>query len=64
MRMEKLNERFIRVKKIDKKWEMKIKEDVRCWNNLRENESVISEWMKKEEKMIDEKKMEKKKNVE
>ncbi|KAF4531687.1 hypothetical protein B566_EDAN017473 [Ephemera danica] len=55
MKMEELNERFIRVTHHAQLWEQKLLECLRCWENFRTAEKVITEWLHKAEQLISEK---------
>lgn len=63
-KMQDLNDRFSYVVQTAQHWEQRLQEAVRCWQNFREAERIISDWLTKAEQMINEKHIDTKEIVE
>lgn len=44
-KMNQLNERFAYVTQNAQQWENKLQEAVRCWDNLKESERIVTDWL-------------------
>ena len=63
-RMEQLNDKFAYVTQNAQIWEQKLQDTIRCLGSFRESEYVISEWLTRAEKLIEERHMDTKETVE
>lgn len=64
IKMQQLNDRFNYVNQNAQQWEQRLQETMRCWNNFKECEHVISEWLNQAETLISEKHIDSKQSVE
>ncbi|XP_075225316.1 muscle-specific protein 300 kDa isoform X2 [Lycorma delicatula] len=63
-KMAALNDRFSAVAHQANIWEQKLQEAIRCWQNFREIERVVTDWLQTAEKLMAEKHIESRQTVE